>query len=316
MGPPAREGLDLARASGDVRLLSSALDAVGAIWKIEGNYREAVASSRERLEALAGVEEEGILVYERHDAVLMLGEDLTHIGDLRGAIAEEVAIAPELLRMVPHRAYAKTLHPLLHLGEWDRAIEYGMSIRTNWIDECRPPFAPLAGDVAVIGFIHGVRDDDAGARDWFAFATEMALDGKPLAGVNLFKADLELYRGDPARALEILDSREREFWWGDAILVKRAEILAAGRLPGAAEAIAAAEARATDDPLHAGLLNRARGFLEGEPARLAEAVEIFDRFEYAFEAARTRWHLGGAERERALAALGPMGAVPPNAAYI
>ncbi len=316
MGPPAREALDLARASGDVRLLSSALDAVGAIRKFEGNYREAVASSRERLEALAGVEEEGILVYERHDAVLMLGEDLTHVGDLRGAIAEEVAIAPELLRMVPHRAYAKTLHPLLHLGEWDRAIEYGMSIRTNWIDECRPPFAPLAGDVAVIGFIHGVRDDDAGARDWFAFATEMALDGKPLAGVNMFKADLELYRGDPARALEILDSREREFWWGDAILVKRAEILAAGRLPGAAAGIAAAEERATDDPLHSGLLKRAHGFLEGEPAQLAEAAELFDGFEYAFEAARTRWHLGGEERERALAALGPMGAVPPNAAYI
>jgi hypothetical protein len=68
--------------------------------------------------------------------------------------------------------------------------------------------------------------------------------------------------------------------------------------------------------LHAGQLNRARGFLEDEPARLAEAVEIFDRFEYAFEAARTRWHLGAAERERALAALGPMGAIPPKAAYI
>jgi hypothetical protein len=49
---------------------------------------------------------------------------------------------------------------------------------------------------------------------------------------------------------------------------------------------------------------------------VAEAVEIFDRFEYAFEAARTRWHLGAAERERALAALGPMGAIPPKAAYI
>ena len=33
--------------------------------------------------------------------------------------------------------------------------------------------------------------------------------------------------------------------------------------------------------------------------------------DYVFEAARTRWFLGGAERERALAALAGMGAVAP-----
>ena len=190
MGEPAREALELARAGDDVRLLSSALDAVGAIDQMEGRYNDAVASSRERLEALARVEEEGGLVYERYDAVLMLCEGLIHIGDLRGTVEEETRIAPELLRVTPHRAYAKTLHPLLHLGEWDWAIENAMSVRSNWLDQGRPPFAPLAGDVACIGFIHGARDDEVGARDWFAFAAEMAEDSKPLSGVRLFEADL------------------------------------------------------------------------------------------------------------------------------
>ncbi len=311
MGGPAREALELARAGDDVRLLSSALDAVGAVSQMEGRYQDAVATSRERLEALSRVEEEGNLVYERYDAVLMLCEGLIHIGDLRGAIEEEEAIAPELLLVSPHRAYAKTLHPLLHLGDWDRAIENGMSVRANWLEQGRPPFAPLAGDVACIGFIHGARDDEPGARDWFAFAAEMAAERKPISGVRLFEADLELYRGNPLGALESLDSRPEDFWWGNETRVKRAEVLSAMGHPDATDAIADAEEHATDDPLLNGLLKRARGHLDGDPARFAEACEIFDRLDYAFEAARTRWFLGGPERERALAALGEMGAVVP-----
>jgi hypothetical protein len=311
MGEPARAALGLARAGDDVRLLSSALDAVGAISQMEGRYQEAVDSSRERLEALARVEEEGGLVYERYDAVLMLCEGLVHIGDLRGAIEVETRIAPELLRISPHRAYAKTLHPLLQLGDWDQAIENAMSIRANWLDQGKPPFAPLAGDVACIGFVLGARDDEPAARDWFAFATEMSEERKPLSGVRLFEADLELYRGDSGKALDVIDSRPPDFWWGNQIRAKRAEILCAMRHPEAQDALTEAEARLTDDPLDAGLLKRARGHLEGDLTQFSAACETFDRLGYVFEAARTRWFLGGSERERALTELEALGAVAP-----
>jgi hypothetical protein len=311
MGEPAREALALARAGDDVRLLSSALDAVGAISHMEGRYQDFVDSCRERLEALGRVEQEGGLIYERYDAVMMLCESLMHVGDLHGAIEAETEIAPELLRISPHKAYAKTLPPLLHLGEWDRAIEHAASIRENWLDQGKPPFAPLAGDVACAGFISGARDDEPGAKDWFAFAAEIAGDNKPLSSVHLFEADLELYLGDPDRALDVLSARPPDFWSGNQMRVKRVEILCAMGDPAAFEVLADAEARATDDPLDAGLLRRARGHLEGDPARFAGACETFDRFGYAFESARTRWFLGGSDRQRALAELGRMGALPP-----
>jgi hypothetical protein len=312
MGPPAREALALAREGSDPRLLSSALDAVGATAQNEGKFAEAVAASRERMELLSEIGSEGFFVYERYDAEMMLSEGLLHVGDLRGAIAEELAIAPEMSRHAPHRAYAKTLLPLFHLGEWDRAIEYATSVRSNWLEEGRPPFAPLAGDVAVIGFLYGVRDDDVAARDWFAFAEEMALGKRPLNGVRVFEADLALYRGDPERVLTLVQSRPPDFWWYEQLLLRRAEALAALGSPEAETAIARGESHDADDPLVRASLARARGIMEGDRGKLLLAAQLLDRHEFVFEAARTRWLAGGGARDEAKPVLASLGALPPG----
>jgi class 3 adenylate cyclase len=311
MAAPAREGLALAREHGDIRLLSSALDAVGATAQVEARYADAAASSRERMELLDQVPNEGFAVYERYDAEMMLSEALMHVGDLRGAVAEELELGPDLLRHAPHRAYSKTLQPLFHLGEWDQAIEYGMSVRSNWLEEGRPPFAPIAGEVAVIGFLYGIRDDDAAARDWFAFAKEMALDSRPLNGVHVYEADLALYRGDAEGALAFVESRPPDFWWGEQLLLRRAEALAALGRAEAEAAIAHGEARNSDDPLERAGLMRARGLLERDPARLLDACEFLDRYEFVFEAARNRWLAGGEARAQAEPIFERLGAVPP-----
>jgi class 3 adenylate cyclase len=316
MGPPARAALELARAGDDARLLSSALDAVGATTHNEGRFRQTVEVNRERIELLDRMPNAGIYVYERHDAGLMLSEELLRIGDLRGAVEAEIEAAPALLLHAPHRAYAKALQPLLHLGEWDRAIELGMSVRSNWLELGRPPFAPLAGDVAAIGFLLGVRDDEVSSRDWFSFGEDMAMGSRPLCGVRMFQGDLALYRGDADAALEIIDSREADFWWFDQIIVKRAEVLAALGRDEARDAVAEAEGRHTEDPLEEAILLRARAFLEEDRRRLAEACEILDRHSYEFEAARTRWFAGGAERDVAAATFRKLGAVPPRPAAV
>jgi class 3 adenylate cyclase len=311
MGEPAREGLALAREHGDVRLLSSALDAVCATAQVEGRYADAVALSRERMDLLDGVPNQGFAGYERFDAEMMLSEALMHLGDLRGAVAEELAFGPDLLRHAPHRAYAKALQPLFHLGEWDQAIEYGVSVRSNWLEEGRPPFAPIAGEVAVIGFLYGVRDDDASARDWFSFAEEMALDSRPLNGVRVFEADLALYRGDPQRALELVESRPPDFWWGEQLILRRAETLAALGSAEAESALAHGKTRDADDPLERATLMRARAVLERDRELLLRAAELLDRHEFVFEAARTRWLAGGEARVEAQVVFERLGALPP-----
>jgi tetratricopeptide (TPR) repeat protein len=311
MDEPAREALELARASGDARLLSSALDAVGATAQDNGRFNESLELMRERMELLESVGQAGIFRYEGYDASLMLTEVLIRVGDLRGAIGEERRIAAELEKDIPHRAYAKGLVAFLFVGEWDEALERAGAIRASWIEQGRPTLSALAGDVGTIGFILGVRDDDPGARDWFSLAEEMSLGARSISGVRYFQGDLAYYRGDPERALQTLDSVEPDFWWAGQVRMKRAEVLGAMRDPAAQTALEAAERAGTEDPLMRAVLLRGRGLLHGDAGLMREACAILDRHEYAFEAARTRWLLGGEERQAAEPVLARLGAVVP-----
>ena len=86
MAGPARAGLELARQTEDIPVLSSALDAVAALAWTEGKYGLAVEHARERLELLAGVRGRAHAIeVERSDALHMMIESLVATGDFRQA---------------------------------------------------------------------------------------------------------------------------------------------------------------------------------------------------------------------------------------
>ena len=93
------------------------------------------------------------------------------------------------------------------------------------------------------------------------------------------------------------------------MIAQRTEVLAIAGRDDALEALERAEARPAGDPFSTAVALRARAVITGGDAPLREALEIFERIECPYESARTRWILGGADRDTAREAFERLGAV-------
>ena len=305
------EGLALAREVGDPLLLSNALDAASSTSWWEGRFREAAAQNRERLDVLARTPASPAVAAERTDALYMLTQSLIRAGRLREALEWDEINAREIAESAPHIAWAHSIPALYMLGEWEAALERGATMRANWISEGRPPFAPFSPCMAAVGAIVGIRGDEPAYRDWIEAARGVAADTQQVVGVSLMAADVAVHRGDLEGAIALLDGLTPNFWWRDTLLARRAEVLALGGHPGAREALEAATANETDDPLSTAVQLRTRAVLDGDEKPMREALEIFERTECVYAAAYTRWLLGGEERAAASEAFTRLGALEP-----
>jgi class 3 adenylate cyclase len=308
----AAEALALARRGDDVLLLSSALDAASATCWWNGSFAGAAELNRERVGVLARAPQSHMVAVERGDAISMITEAMIRSGELRKAIRWDDLNATELAPNAPHIAGTRSLQAMYLLGEWDATLERGARVREDWIAEGRPPFAPFAPSLAVISAIHGLRGDEAAHRDWLALAERVAGETQQRQGVTLFEAEVALHLGDIERAVELVEALPPVFWWHDAVLARRAEVLALAGHDSARDALARAEARKTDDPFSTALRLRARAVIDGEDAPLHEALEILERIECVYESARTRWMLGGAKRQGARDTFARLGVVIPS----
>jgi hypothetical protein len=306
---PVTEGLELARQTHDVLLRSCALDAAAATNWWAGKYGEVEKLSRERVEVLAAAPGSPLVALERSDAISMIFESLIRTGRLREALEWDELNASELAGVAPHIAGARSIQALYLLGEWDRAIERGVQVRENWEAEGRPPFVPFAPDLAAVGTVLGMRGDEAAHRDWAAVAEEVAGTSQQLPGVRMLEAEVALHFGDIERAVELVDGLWPGFWWQGPFPARRAEILALAGREDAREELERAGERLEGDPFSTAVALRARAVIAGDEAPLREALETFERIECAYEAARTRWMLGGAERDAARKAFAALGAV-------
>ena len=313
MEVPAKEGLRLARETGEVGLISGALDAASASAWHQGRYGESLAMNRERLELLDSVPSTPALEVERSDAMHMVVEGLLQVGDYRGAsrLALE-ARESDLSRGLVFLAWERELLPAFYLGEWDRVIEMGIGFREGWSAAERPPLAAMAGPIAAVAAVYGYRGDQDSAATWFAFAEQIAPDIRgQLHGIALLRADIELHHGRPDEAIARVQSPDSTFWWRSLYLATRAEAFAAARHPDAEEAVALAEPRIGDHRAAHGVLLRARGILAGDEALLRESLDVFEEVECPYQAARSGWLLGGEERERAGERFAALGTGPP-----
>jgi hypothetical protein len=295
--------------------MSSALDASTAVAWSEGRYRDAVASTRERIQILSEAHGGLQLGPERSDSLHMMIESLVATGDYREA-AEYAAQARDLDLSVGavYSAWARGLLPAFFMGNWDSAIDMAHELRDAWAAADRPTIAALAAALACAGAIYGYRGDEAAAADWFRFAESVAPHlGGQVSGVILLESDVDLHRGclrdAAARVAEI---PEGNFWWQAVYAAVRAEALVRAGDDRAPEAIAEAKGTIGDHRYARGVLVRARGIRDQSEELLRDALSVFEEIECPYQAARTAWLLDGDDRQRAERSLEALGATLPT----
>jgi class 3 adenylate cyclase/predicted ATPase len=312
MAEPAEEGLELARRADDVQLLQNALDAVTASDWLQGRQLDAVEHTRERLKLLEAAPRSHALDVEISDALHMMVLCLIQVGEFREALVYAKRGAEvDRARGVEMAEYQRELLPSFFLGDWDGAIEHGESARKAWNEAGHPPMGAFATPAACTAATFGYRGDAGAAEEWMSHALHLShKDAEQRCGVYMFGIDLELHRGRFEDAVAIGAEPVAGSQWTANYACSRAEAhVRAGR--DAAETLAWAEPRVGQDRYAAAILTRAKGLYVSDERQIREAIRLFEEMECPFQAARTAWLLGGAEREAAKATFERLGATLP-----
>jgi class 3 adenylate cyclase len=292
MGPPAREGLELARRSGDARLISSGLDALAASEWNANRYDLSLQHSLERLDLLADAPPSPGREVERTDTLHMVIESLMQTGELREA-ARYASQSRELdlSHGIVYAAWVRSLLPAFFLGEWDEALRMSRFARDAWVAEERPPLSAMATSMSSAAAIYGYRGDEEASEEWFGVAEGMARSSHQAAGIRFLRADVALHHDRRDDAARLLASPEPGFWWKAPYLAARAEAFVLAASDDAEEALALAEAPTMRQPYARATLLRAQGQRTGEEAPVREALEIFREMGCPYQLARTGWLL-------------------------
>jgi class 3 adenylate cyclase len=314
MGAPAREGLEMARRTGDPLLISAALDAAGASAWNEARHRDSVDVMRERLEVLDRVPPGTAgLARERSDALHMMVEALVQTADYGEALRyAATARDVDLGHGIVYSGWSRAIAPSFFLGQWDEVMQMARRVREAWQAVAPPMSSFMGGAVSMAAAVSGYRGDDAGMADWLAFAEEIARSGPQVYGIRTFQADVMLHRGEPERAAELLTRGEATFWWRPVFFAVRAEAYVLAGRSDAAEALDAARQTSGQNRYAEAVIERARGLRDGDEAAIRAAASIFEEIESPYQAARTGWLLGGEKRGDAKRSFESLGATLPD----
>jgi hypothetical protein len=305
--------LELARESGDLAVLQSAIDAVTASDWQQGRHRSAVEHTRERLDLLSDAPRTATLDVERSDALHMMIECLLQTGDFHEAehYARE-ARDLDLSRGIIYSAWQRGLLPAFFLGRWDEALDMATHVREAWVAAERPPLGAFATSIASAGAIMGLRGDDGGSA-WFDIADELGegvLDNK--AGVIVMKAEVELHQGEVQCAADRFRSEISTTWFRSPYLAARAEAYARLGREDTDDAILAAEEGIGEHRYGYAILLRAKGIRSDDEGLLRESLTLFKEIDCPYQSARTGWLLGGEDREEATRTFETLGATLPT----
>jgi hypothetical protein len=136
-------------------------------------------------------------------------------------------------------------------------------------------------------------------------------DNEQKAGVLMFDVDREMYRGHFGDAAAIgIRSEGGSHWTAEYSVIRAEAFVRAGR-EDVADALAWAEPHVGQDRYARGVLMRAKGVHASDEGLLRESMALFEEMACPFQAARTGWLLGGADRERASATFERLGATEP-----
>ena len=238
---------------------------------------------------------------------------LVQVGEFREALTyAKQGAEVDRNRGVEMAEYQRELMPNFLLGNWDQAIEFGKNARRAWEESGQPPMGAFATPAACTAAAYGYRGDGMAADDWMSHAYNLSSrDLEQRCGVMMFGIDLELHRGrfDEAAALGAESVTGSQ--WTAMYACSRAEAFVRAGRDDAIEAIAWAEPRVGHDRYASAILLRAKGLHASDEALLRESKQLFEQMECPFQAARTGWLIGGADRRQAQETFDGLGATLP-----
>jgi predicted ATPase/DNA-binding CsgD family transcriptional regulator len=302
----ASDALAAARRTGDPILISGALDAVVEALDASGRLREAHRVNSERAQLLELIPRHDPRAgAEIVDTFHMLTEIAVTVGDLPAALGTaRVAQGDEIAAGQPYMAASKPILPLVLQGSFDEALAQADSMWEAWQRAGRPAARWMGPAAYAVALALGLRDDDAGRREWLARVSELAGTEErqaPETNLAVFSAfadaRIALYHGRTGAAVAAVADVPlgveswyetprwyslRPYAWAIA-----AEVAVVARLPDAAERLAAAAPAGIENYWAAACLDRAAGRLHGDPDALQRSVAGWERIAARFERACT-----------------------------
>ena len=295
-----RAALDVGQRLGDAVLMSTALDGIGSIAQLRGDYGELHATSIQRL-ALG----ERLPIAERIDAACMVAWCGMATGDLAGA---EAVAGAAFAMLQPGQAENWSLHlsswrTLIAAasGDWDVALASANRAHALWVELDRVPAGySMRGFVAALD-IARARHDIEGATRWrevvedinshFRTSTRRRLQAAHTAGdtsaiVTALQTSEYGALSDDVLERALGFALDRDVRLDDALLAR----LEKAAFPGARLVIAQ--------------INRAKGLAHRDAAPLRAALATFEQSGARPSAARVRCELGRLTDDGALVETG------------
>ena len=317
----AEHAIAVARAVGDLRLESAALDQLTVVQLERGQLLEAAATSSRRLDLLVGPDSIRA-AFEMSDALHMAA--LTSIG--AGDVPNARRYAQRRRELPFHREddYL-VVNWLLVLGaltgHWDQVIALSEHFRLGWERAGRLPLRGFASVPAAAGMVCGLQGDDAGRSAWLEIFGHMRQVGADLPGSRTgyaptFEAILLLHRGQAADAAAALDEDPGALTVWSAVVWRQwyAALWAeAAVLAGRAdrdERLGRARSITAGNPVASAIVDRAEALAAEDRPGLQAAAVALAAAECPYQQARTLVLAGGPERTEGERLLAAMGATP------
>ena len=318
--PLTERALELARATGDPLLESAALDMVCVNQLSVGEVQAAAATAVRRIELLAAMPVNADTGLEYSDAYNMAVEGATAAGDLRAARRlGQIAHDLPFYREEWHLATSRLLVVTALAGDWDETVGMAERFREGWVVAGRPRVGSLSRGAYAAATVAGLRGDEEGRASWLAMVDELHSPDRHLGiqqVTEVFDAILHLHRGEPERAVALLDQSPEGFrtWytgqWRTWYAALWAEAAVLTCHPEASERLRRAAVQAEGNAVAVAMVARAAALQAGDVAAVLAAAPAMEAAGCRYQWARTLVLAGGSERAAGEQAMAAMGATP------
>jgi predicted ATPase/DNA-binding CsgD family transcriptional regulator len=318
----ARAAVAAARATGDLPLLSSALDAeTSALWTL-GAVGDAARVASQRLELLDHL--------VRHDPrtggevidIFHMAADTALAAGQPGVALEHAALMrkDEMGETSPFAATREAVVSLALLGRFTEAIAEADAMQRDWEQAGRPRAGWMAPAAAAAVLCHGLLGDQASAAAWADVTRQVAGAGpSPSTShtgvlVAFAMARVAMHEGRLHDALDAIagwDATSSSGYSAYAAALD-AELAVVADHDDAAERIAAARARVDENAWAQACLLRAEARLHDDADLMRAALAAFDEIDARFEWAVTTQLVGGEVADEGRSVLDDLGVAPPG----
>ncbi|MET8795002.1 ATPase [Nocardia sp. NPDC004568] len=316
----AERAVELAARTGDRLVESAALDALAAAQLWAGGTFAAAATTRQRVESLAGVPVSPGSALEWVSALAEAADSCLGVGDLVGARrwGEHLRGLP-LLAERGDFATSRLLVADALAGRVEGVLAAAGRFFDAWTLSGRGHAPALAPAAAAVAMVHGLRGDGPARAEWLAVATDLGVTREQQAAYRaVFDAVVLLHEGRAGAALARLAAEpdemdQRVVWvWRHWYFALRAEAAVLAGDPSARGHLVTARTVVAGDPVAGAIVDRAAAVAEGGTELLPAVAAVFEAAGCGYQRARTLFLAGGSSAAAGAAQWVELGCTVPG----